>query len=248
MKPDTPPALDAICLKAMALAPGNRYPSAEALAADIEHWMADEPVAARRDGFNTRLRRWAKRNRMLVSTAAVLLVAAVVGLSAGAILLGSKNRQLEHQQQATETAQRKAEAINRFLIDDLLKQADPVNNPVGDKLTVRELLDKLDGQTTLADQPEVEAEIRTVIGHAYEYLAVNDKAERHFRRAWELLSRLHGPDDPGALAVRNRFVRAYVTQGRRPEAEAHAQDAFEDCKRVFGDDNPETSEAANNLD
>src|SRR6185437_10406153 len=35
-----PPALEAICLKAMVLRPGDRYASPRALADDIEHWLA----------------------------------------------------------------------------------------------------------------------------------------------------------------------------------------------------------------
>jgi serine/threonine protein kinase len=57
MKPDVSRALEAICLKAMAVDPENRYPSAENLAADIEHWMADEPVTAQRESFTSWLRR-----------------------------------------------------------------------------------------------------------------------------------------------------------------------------------------------
>ena len=44
-----PAALEAICLRAMALKPADRYPSARALADDIEHWLADERVAAYRE-------------------------------------------------------------------------------------------------------------------------------------------------------------------------------------------------------
>ena len=39
-------ALDAICLKAMALRPEDRYASPREMAEDIERWMADEPVSA----------------------------------------------------------------------------------------------------------------------------------------------------------------------------------------------------------
>jgi tetratricopeptide (TPR) repeat protein/tRNA A-37 threonylcarbamoyl transferase component Bud32 len=250
LKPDVPRGLEAVCLKAMAHDPLTRYPSAEALAADIEHWMADEPVAARRDGLGTRTRRWAKRNRPLVTAAAVLLVAALVGLSAGAVLLGRKNREVEHQRQAAETAQGKAEAINQFLIDDLLKQADPVNNPLGDKLTVRNLLDKaadrLNHQTSLAGQPEVEAELRAVVGHAYEYLEAYDRAEPQYRRAWQLQSARLGPEHPATLVVRNRLIRAVVDL-ELPGAEAAALDAVAVCDRALGPGHRETAEATNNL-
>jgi serine/threonine protein kinase len=42
------PALEAICLKAMALKPESRYPSSRTLAEDLERWLADEPVTAGR--------------------------------------------------------------------------------------------------------------------------------------------------------------------------------------------------------
>jgi serine/threonine protein kinase len=44
--PRTPPALDAICAKAMAVDPADRYQTARALADDVEHWLAGESVAA----------------------------------------------------------------------------------------------------------------------------------------------------------------------------------------------------------
>ncbi len=75
-------ALEAVCLKAMAKEPLDRYPTSKALADDLERWMADEPVTAWREPFSRRARRWARRNRTAVTAAAVALVAGVVGLSA----------------------------------------------------------------------------------------------------------------------------------------------------------------------
>ncbi len=51
-----PASLDAICRKAMALRPEERYGSALALAEDVEHWLADEPVAAYAEPVGARLR------------------------------------------------------------------------------------------------------------------------------------------------------------------------------------------------
>jgi serine/threonine-protein kinase len=75
-------ALEAICLKAMALRPEDRYSSCRALAEDIERWMADEPVTAWQEPLARRARRWARRNRSLVTGAAAALLAGVVGLAA----------------------------------------------------------------------------------------------------------------------------------------------------------------------
>ena len=76
------PALEAVCLKAMALRPADRYPTPRALADDVDKWAADEPVTAWREPASRRARRSARRNRTAVTAASVALVAGVVGLAA----------------------------------------------------------------------------------------------------------------------------------------------------------------------
>ena len=43
VEPNVPVPLEAICLKAMALAPGDRYSTPRALGDEIERWLADQP-------------------------------------------------------------------------------------------------------------------------------------------------------------------------------------------------------------
>jgi serine/threonine protein kinase len=59
-----PPSLEAICIKAMALYPDDRYQTPRDLVADIERWLADEPVSAYSEPLSMRQQRWARRNRM----------------------------------------------------------------------------------------------------------------------------------------------------------------------------------------
>ena len=75
-------AVEAICLKAMARRPDDRYASPLALVEDLDRWMADERVLAWREPLARRARRWAKRNRTAVTAAGVALLALVTGLSA----------------------------------------------------------------------------------------------------------------------------------------------------------------------
>ncbi len=83
---DVPGALDAICRKAMALAPEDRYASALELGAEVERWLADEPVRAWAEPVATRLRRWAKRRPVFSAWVGISLVAYIAALAFGLIL------------------------------------------------------------------------------------------------------------------------------------------------------------------
>ena len=73
--PTVPASLSAIVQMAMARLPSDRYATATALAEDVEHWLADEPVTAGHEPLRIRARRWIRRHRTLAaSTAAGLLV------------------------------------------------------------------------------------------------------------------------------------------------------------------------------
>ena len=76
------PALEAVCLKAMASQPDARYPSPKILAEEIGQWMAEEPVSAWREPIVTRSRRWIRRHRTLVASAIVTLLSCVIGVGA----------------------------------------------------------------------------------------------------------------------------------------------------------------------
>ena len=93
-----PAPLDAICLKAMAQRPEDRYPSASALSDDLEHWLADEPVAAYPEPWWRRAARWRRRHQALVSTATALCLTA-------ALALGVSNALLVREQDRTRRAE-----------------------------------------------------------------------------------------------------------------------------------------------
>jgi serine/threonine protein kinase len=76
-----PRRLDAICRKAMALQPADRYATARALAEDIEAYLADEPLAALPETFASRLSRWERRRRREIRIALALSIVASIGLS-----------------------------------------------------------------------------------------------------------------------------------------------------------------------
>lgn len=106
-KVDVPTVLAAICEKAMSLKPVERYGTALQLAADVEHWLADEPVSAYPEPWTMRAGRWMRRHRSWVVGAVVFLVSAVVALSVSTGLVLAEQRKTETQ---------KDKALRNFLL------------------------------------------------------------------------------------------------------------------------------------
>jgi eukaryotic-like serine/threonine-protein kinase len=92
---DTPRALEAICLKAMSLKPIDRYPSATALASDLELWLAGEPVSAYPEPLQDRATRFARRHRTAVAAGLVGLMTALIGLLVANSITRTQNRLLK---------------------------------------------------------------------------------------------------------------------------------------------------------
>lgn len=97
LRTDIPAALDAICRKAMSRQPGDRYASALALAADIDHWLADEPVDAFPERLIAKTARWARRHRLAVAIAGIFLTWSTIGMTVFAISISAEQRKTQEQ-------------------------------------------------------------------------------------------------------------------------------------------------------
>jgi serine/threonine protein kinase/Flp pilus assembly protein TadD len=150
--PRIPAALEAICLKAMALDPAARYPTPKALADDVEHWLADEPVSAHPERLPAKVQRWMRRHKSATLSAAAALVAiSVVATSAFLVVrtalaaekkalaertkaLTAEQTALAAQTKATEAADRdrkRAEQRETMAVDAIKKfEKAVVDNPL----------------------------------------------------------------------------------------------------------------------
>jgi serine/threonine protein kinase len=109
VKPGVPRALEAIVLKAMALEPAGRYATALELAADIDRWLADEPVRAWREPPSVRLARRLRRHRIVVYSTAAALFVGLIGLAGFASVLAGKNRELDSRRRQAVDERNRAE-------------------------------------------------------------------------------------------------------------------------------------------
>jgi eukaryotic-like serine/threonine-protein kinase len=82
---DVPRDLEVICLQCLEKDPQHRYPSALALANDLDRWLEGRSILARPASPPEQLYRWAKRNPIL-ACACALLIFALVGIAVGSTL------------------------------------------------------------------------------------------------------------------------------------------------------------------
>jgi serine/threonine protein kinase/WD40 repeat protein len=103
LDPRIPRDLETVVLKAMDKDPRRRYPSAEALADDLRHFLADEPIRARRQGLLARLWRRLRRNPAIATLSgavAVLLVVTLAGLVVNSLVRQERDRAVRAEQRA----------------------------------------------------------------------------------------------------------------------------------------------------
>jgi tetratricopeptide (TPR) repeat protein len=96
-----PADLETIVLKALEKNPADRYATAQELADDLEHYLKEEPIRARRPTIIQRVRKLARRHRPVVRTAAAALILMAVVLAGSAVWLA---RQQAARQRETERA------------------------------------------------------------------------------------------------------------------------------------------------
>ena len=80
INPYLPIDLDTICQKCLEKEPAHRYQSAEELAQELERWLSNEPILARRSTAKERIQKWTRRNPILTSMSALVLVVGMVAL------------------------------------------------------------------------------------------------------------------------------------------------------------------------
>jgi serine/threonine-protein kinase len=204
-KADVPPELEAIVLKAMARRPGDRYPSAQALAADIEKWLGQEPVSVYREPWSKRVGRWMRRHRTLVTAVGVALLVAIVVMAIGSVWLDAARRneaaaKKQAQALAVEVAQQRDDASAKYAL--ARRAVDDMLTAVGEKLKTtqdvqkvrRELLQQaLDFYQQFlkekSDDPKVQRETAGAFARAaeiHQLLGDSAKAEEEYLQSIRL--------------------------------------------------------------
>ncbi|HTV52317.1 MAG TPA: serine/threonine-protein kinase, partial [Steroidobacteraceae bacterium] len=183
--------LDAILAKALHPDPAQRYSSALALAADLEHYAAHEPIVARRAGRALLIGKFLYRHRLGAAGAALLLASILAGAAGIAWQAQLVRRE----------AQREA-AVKNFLIG-VFKVSDPrvAAEKPRDQVTARDLLDMGAQRIDDASLGDADAQIELLGTLAEIYYALGDRDRyRNLRdQQLRLAAKRYGPDNRVAI-------------------------------------------------
>ncbi len=229
--------LDWIVMKALEKDRSRRYETASGLALDVQRHLANEAISARPPSRIYKLQKMVRRNRLLfigIGAVATLLVVSLIVVSAS----------LAHERQS----QHEAKQVKQFL-EEMFEGLDPNFVNGRDTAILREILDKAAARVgkELTNQPGVEAELRSVIGTAYERTGQYPQAEEMQRAVLKLCRKRFGRESPEAAASLNDLGLALIANGKMREAEQVNREALEIRRRRFGDENADVATSKDNL-
>jgi eukaryotic-like serine/threonine-protein kinase len=248
VKRAVPAALEAICLRAMALRPANRYAAPRALADDVEHWLADEPVMAYRESLLSRSRRWGRRHRSAVAGAAGLLVTVILALVIGLVAVNAERRQTETAQAlAEERFELAKQAVEKYLTA-VAESPELKHTPKMHGLRKRLLEAAVPFYEKLAAHRSGDARQEAESGRAYGRLAYvrtemgeTEQAVAGYRQEQAIFTRLadEHPAVPGyrheLAGSRNNLGNLLARRGKWVEAEAEHRGALKERQRLAGE-------------
>ncbi len=214
--------LDAVVLKALEKQPEDRYPSVEAMRADVDRWLAGRPVLARPPSVLYRARKFASRHRTGVATTAlaVLLLLTTTGSAVWMAIDARRSSQ-------------RVVAARDFLLGTMA-MADPDANQ-GSELSARDLLEvsRKKASAELHDQPELQAEVLSGIGSVQIAIGNYVSADKALAEAQAIYARL-GLTKLALTATVDR-AEAQFRMGAFKQAEGSIREVQADARALAGD-------------
>lgn len=242
INPQAPPPLVAICLKALAHDPQQRYADALAMAEDLRAWITDRPVSVYDEPRLERLWRWTRQNRSRATAIGVATGLSLLGLIAFAGLQQYNNSVLSEANRREVTAREDAErnfGLANEAVNDMLAEVgveDLASVPRMDESRKRLLrravvfFEKLLEQRTRQDVELNRASAERKLSQIYSVLGENSAATRHLEAAIADLEELHAR--AGGAATR-QLAMALSQRGWARRRAGELENAESDLRRAI---------------
>lgn len=235
--------LESIVLRAMRKEKALRYQSAAALAADVERYLAGQPVEARgSSGW------YVLRKALLLNRRKLAWAGAVVALLLGAgatVLVSLADAAKSAQEAAAQQAAARGEATRARAVTELLRAALPNSDPT------RPGLDNIAGTGfsrlylrletgAFKDDPELDQTLRRMWGGVYtgfgqgKAASLIEYAEVSLRNGLVRLRQEHGEEHPQVAATMHELAGVLLARKRYPEAEEVCRGAMAMRGKLLG--------------
>lgn len=172
--------LDTIVMKAIAHAPEHRYASAAEFAADLERYLAGQPISARPPSARYLAGLFIRRHKAVTAAAALVVVSLLGATITSARYANAEARARTVADMARQQAEQNAQelgAVNQFLVD-MIENANP-NMVAKRELTIGEIVDQAARQLNLDSSLSVpvRASVQTSLAKVYDGLGDLDNAK-----------------------------------------------------------------------
>lgn len=260
--------LDWIVMKALAKERERRYGSANAFAEDLLRFLADEPVSAGPPSRSYRLRKFVRRNRTMVTAAALALLALAAGIvgTTWGLIDARSARAAEARRADAERAAKEAEQAANAVAQGRLAQlkhvtrilagifadANPRTAEKEGKALYELFGERLNSVTPLLDgealrDPLTAAELQTWLASAHAGLGYPDRAVGLLEKARQTFEERLGPDHLDSLRAQSALGDCYIAVGKEEVGRPLLEATQKRMQAVLGPDHPETLATMGNL-
>ena len=245
--------LDWIVMKALDKDRTRRYETASAMAADVGRYLSEEAIEARSPSVGYRMTKFVRRNRVAITTFALLFAVMLTGTVVStwqAVRANAEAERANFEAERASVERDRALEAERNLAETLdwidvyiLRSADPAESQNYD-LPLRIAVERA-ARALKPDQqsPVVEASIRMKLGEAFMALANWEMAREQLQRAVEILRKEYGEDAPETVRAETLAAIADVwSHGpqdfERLDVDTSLVAAIERCQIVLPEDDP----------
>lgn len=228
--------LQVVVGKAIEKDPRGRYHTAREFADDLGRVRRLEPIQAVPPGPTLRVRRWIQRNPRAAAFGC-LLALAVVAVSVLAWWIDAARKDAEVARAGLAVEASKFRAVNRFIVDGVLRAGDP-DVSLGRTLTVAQALQiaAAEADRYQFEHPAVEAGVREALCEAFLGAGEFAAAAVQARRLVQLRAADLPPKDQSSGYARYLLVWSLSQSGGAREAEPLARQHLQTELRQYGPD------------
>jgi eukaryotic-like serine/threonine-protein kinase len=247
-----PRALEAICQKAMAWRPKDRYLSAECLAQDVNNWLAGERVDAWKEPWHVGMGRYLRRRKTVVAVLAALAVVIPTAAVIGFWFVAQEQARAEINRRTAEVKENTAAQVTDYLVR-IFQSADPVgldamgfrgSGERSEEQTARRMLDRGAQlvRRELHDQPTVRAGLLDAMGNSYRNLGAWDEARDLLLEGFQLRRVDLGDDHADTVTSLQSLAHLARDRGDYPEADRQYREVIRRREELYGADNLRVAE------